>query len=55
MVSWPRLAANTKSRIGGGGRKNYAGAEPLLLSGYQAMNEHEAKMSPKGNPASLKA
>lgn len=35
---------NTKSLLGGSllGKKNYAAAEPLLLEGYEGMNQHEA-------------
>ena len=33
------------------GLKNYADAEPLLLSGYDGMNEREAKIPPKASGA----
>ena len=35
---------NTKSLLGGSllGQKNYSGAEPLLLAGYEGMQEREA-------------
>ncbi len=37
---------DTKSMLGAAllGQKNYAGAEPLLLAGYQGMKQREAKM-----------
>ena len=43
---------NTKSLLGGSllGQKNYAAAEPLLLSGYEGMKEREAKMRPAAKP-----
>ena len=30
------------------GQKNYSGAEPLLLAGYEGMKEREAKIPPQG-------
>ena len=43
---------NTQSLLGGSllGQKNYAGAEPLLLAGYEGMKEREAKIPPQGKP-----
>lgn len=43
---------HTKSLLGGSlaGQKNYAEAEPLLLSGYEGMREREAKIPPEGKP-----
>jgi serine/threonine protein kinase/tetratricopeptide (TPR) repeat protein len=37
---------DAKSMLGAAllGQKNYAGAEPLLLAGYQGLKEHEAKI-----------
>ena len=41
---------NTKSLLGGSllGQKNYAAAEPLLVSGYEGMKEREVKIPPQG-------
>ena len=43
---------NTKSLLGGSllGQKNYADAEPLLLSGYEGIKEREAKIPLQGKP-----
>ena len=30
------------------GQKNYSGAEPLLLAGYEGMKAREAKIPPQG-------
>jgi serine/threonine protein kinase len=41
---------NARSMLGGSllGQKNYAEAEPLLLSGYEGMKQREVKIPPEG-------
>jgi len=43
---------NTRSALGGSllGQKNYAEAEPLLLSGYEGMKQREDKIPEQGKP-----
>jgi tetratricopeptide (TPR) repeat protein len=43
---------NTRSMLGGAllGQKNYAAAEPLLLSGYEGMKQRESRIPPAGKP-----
>jgi tetratricopeptide (TPR) repeat protein len=43
---------NTRAQLGGAllGQKNYDEAEPLLLAGYQGMQERDATIPPPGKP-----
>ena len=43
---------NTRSLLGGSllGRKAYAEAEPLIVSGYEGLKAREAKIPPAGKP-----
>ena len=43
---------NTRSLLGGSllGRKRYAEAEPLIVSGYEGLKAREAKIPPPGMP-----
>jgi tetratricopeptide (TPR) repeat protein len=53
--SW--LTFRAKSLLGGAlvGLKDYAAAEPLLLSGYEGMKQREAQIPPQGNDRLIEA
>ena len=48
---------NTKSMLGGSllGQKKYADAEPLLLLGYEGMNERAGDIPPRAAPRLIEA